>query len=122
MIKKSIFLSVITPLLLAGLASAGISKNTPIKGGDALLLGGEQPGRIQIDGQNRGSTEVELLIENELGSDSVEIISPGGKFFQSVPRSQTLVIQNKSEDETARVYWHISRFSSQANARIRSDE
>lgn len=118
--RAKIITATIAALSLSQMATAGISKNSSIKGGDALLLGGEQPGRVDIDGQNRGDTDIELFIEGNDETQRIAIISPGERFYESVPKDRTFVIQNASDDETADVYWHISRYSNRANARFRT--
>lgn len=103
--------------MFAEIAAAGISKNSKINGGDALLIGGAQPGRIIVDGQNRGQTAIELFIQSKDGTKTVATIATGKAFNQSVRKEQTLVIKNLSQSEPAKIYWHVSRYSKFANAR-----
>lgn len=107
-------------LAISSSAFAGISKNSKIPSGDALLLGGEQPRRVLIDGQNRGKTNIQLILKDNDKRKILAVVKPGKRFNQAVPKNQTLVIHNNSETETARVYWHISGYSKLANARIES--
>ena len=118
--RNSIRVSLVVALLVAAPAYAGISDNDKINAGDALLIGGTQPAWIDIDGQNRGDTEIVLSIDDGETIKTVAAIAPGEKFIQSVPKNRTLVIGNSSENETARVYWHISGYSKQANPRFAS--
>lgn len=102
-------------------AMAGISANNKISGGDALLIGGTQPGWIDIDGQNRGETDLILIINNDGTAKTLDTIVPGERFIQAVPENGVFVIRNASDVEAAKVYWHISGYSDLANARLESE-
>ncbi len=110
----------IASLSLGLTATAGISANNKIAGGDALLLGGEQPGWIDIDGQNRGDYALTLIIQDGESEETVGSVLPGDRFNQSVPKGKVLLVRNTSVDSAARVYWHISGYSSAANPRLES--
>lgn len=119
---RKLALTSIAAILLSGApAIAGISANDKIYGGDALLIGGTQPGWIDIDGQNRGETDLILIIGDGGAAKEVETIAPGQRFIQSVPKDEVFVIRNASEEEAARVYWHISGYSDLADARLESE-
>jgi len=99
-------------------AMAGISDNNKLKGGDSLLIGGTQPGWIEVDGQNRGATPIELSIRAGDKVKELGIVQPGKGFYESVRKNHVFVIRNVSPSEPAKVYWHVSRYSKTANARI----
>ncbi|WP_108812300.1 hypothetical protein [Sphingorhabdus sp. Alg231-15] len=107
----------ITGSMIASAAHAGISQNNYIAKGDTLLLGGTQPKTISFDGQNRGDVAVEILLQNRTSRTLVRSIAPGESFNQSVPKNQVMVLRNKSNDQRARVYWHVSGYSSTVNPR-----
>jgi len=60
----------------------------------------------------------QLIIRDGEKSKMIAVIEPGKGFNESVPRNRVFVIHNVSDDEPARVYWHISGYSKLANPRI----
>jgi len=119
--------ALITSLALAGslmstAAFAGISQNNKIKAGNSLLLGGTQAGWIDVDGQNRGKTDLELLVRKGETLQLLTRVKPGKGFNESVAKNQILIIRNTSNETSARVYWHISGYSKAANPRIEENE
>lgn len=98
-------------------AHAGISKNNRIEAGNSLLLGGTQARGVDIDGQNRGQTELELYVRQQDTLKFLSRVSPGKSFYEFVPKNQTLVIRNTSDENSGKVYWHISGYSKSANPR-----
>lgn len=120
--RKISFSIVLASTIISTAASAGISDNTKISKGDSLLLGGKQTGSINVDGQNRGDSIVELSLLNDDGDKAVVTVLPGKGFSQYVPKNRTLIVRNLSETEAAKVYWHISRYSKSANPRFLSEE
>lgn len=117
--KQQFSVAIITLTFLTGsVAYAGNSSNNKIPEGNALLLGGTQPSRVDFDGQNRGSTDLELVLRNGDTEKRLAVITPREGFTESIPKYQTLVIKNLSDTQPAKVYWHISGYSKQANPRI----
>lgn len=114
-------LAVLAAIMLSGApAMAGISANNNISASDALLIGGTQPDWIDIDGQNRGETDLTLIIRNDEKDQTIKTITPGERFIEAVPEDTVFVIRNASDSESAKVYWHISGYSNLANARLES--
>lgn len=118
--------TLITTLALAGTmiattAFTGVSQNNKIKRGNSLLLGGTQTGWIDIDGQNRGETELELFVRKGETLKLLARVKPGKGFNESVAKNQTLVIRNTSDETPAKVYWHISRYSKAADPRLEAN-
>ncbi len=107
----------VTGSMIASAAHAGTSQNNYIAKGDILLLGGTQPETISFDDQNRGEVTVEILLQDGKSRTLVRSIAPGERFNQSVPKNQALVLRNMSNEQRARVYWHVSGYSSTVNPR-----
>ena len=110
-------------LLIASPALAGISKNSRVPAGFALVIGGETPRGIDVDGQNRGDVAVELLVErtDENGDAErrlVRALAPRERFIQYIRADEAIVLRNTSDDARATVYWHVSGYSDSANPRI----
>ena len=119
---KIFFVALFSSALFAPTATAGTSANKRVPAGDALLLGGSQPARVNFDGQNRGLTDIELIIVQEDQLKPVAVIAPRKRFEVSVKSNQTLLIRNTSDTKDAKVYWHISGYSKLAKPRLASEE
>lgn len=105
-------------LSLSTAVQAGTSENTRIPAGQALLIGGDTPGSVDVDGQNRSRVKVEVLIERDRKRHVVQILEPREGFLQSLRKDETIVFRNTSTDQRALVYWHISGYSMAANPRV----
>lgn len=113
----AVSLSVSAPL------AAGDSRNSRVPAGQALLIGGDTPRGIDVDGQNRSSVPVEMLVEraNEDGVVErrvVRTLAPRERFVQYIRADEAVVFRNTSDEVRATVYWHVSGYSKAANPRI----
>ncbi|GAA0464459.1 hypothetical protein GCM10009096_01180 [Parasphingorhabdus litoris] len=117
MLNKFALTVAITGSMMASAAHAGISQNSYIAKGETLLLGDNHPKTISFDGQNRGDVAVEILLQNGTSRTPVRSVAPGESFNQTVRENQVMVLRNKSIDQRARVYWHVSGYSSTVNPR-----
>lgn len=122
MMNKFVGAAILSVSLVAHVAHAGTSQNSTIAQGNAILLGGTQPSAIYFDGQNRGVVPIEILIENGNTRMIVKSVEPGQRFNQRIPKNQSMVLRNTSKTERARVYWHVSGYSSRVNLRRDSAE
>lgn len=110
-------------LVIAAPVQAGISKNSRVPSGAALVIGGETPKGIDVDGQNRSSVPVEMLVESTSEDGTVtrrcvRILAPSERFMQYIRKDEGLVFRNSSDETRATVYWHVSGYSKQAKPRI----
>jgi len=105
-------------LSIAEPALAGISKNSRVPVGSALLIGGDTPRGIDIDGQNRSAQPVEMLVERNGKRSVIRVLAPRESFMQYIRADETIVFRNTSDTSRATVYWHVSSYSKQANPRL----
>ncbi|MEL7188224.1 MAG: hypothetical protein AAGK17_01625 [Pseudomonadota bacterium] len=116
---KRLFLAFAVPaLVVTSPALAGISKNSRVPAGAALLIGGSTPKGIDIDGQNRSKVPVEMSVESDGERRFVRTLAPRERFVQYIRADETIVLRNLSDGERATIYWHVSGYSKQANPRI----
>ena len=100
--------------------SAGDSRNSRVPPGQSLLIGGDTPRGIDVDGQNRSSVPVEMLVERDGESRVVRTLAPRERFIQYIRPDETVVFRNTSNEVRATVYWHVSGYSKAANPRLRT--
>ncbi len=120
--KNLIYLSVVVllGLVFSNTSNAGISKNSFIGSGQALVIGGAQPKGVDFDLQNRGSAPVEILIQKEGKRETTIILAPDSNHIQYIPAKSSLVLKNQSNEERALVYWHVSGYSSLMDPKLES--
>ncbi|MEL7197432.1 MAG: hypothetical protein AAGL10_03875 [Pseudomonadota bacterium] len=116
--KKLSFAVATAALVIASPVLAGISKNSRVPAGSALLIGGDTPRGVDIDGQNRSTVRVDLLVERDGERRLVRTLEARESFMQYIRADETIVLRNTSDDARATIYWHISGYSKQANPRV----
>ncbi len=105
-------------LALAAPLNAGIAKNSSIPADRALVIGGETPGAVDVDGQNRSRVAVEMLVERDGKRRVIKTLAPRESFTQALRRDEAIVFRNTSSSQRAIVYWHVSGYSKAANPRV----
>jgi len=120
---KNLFLSaviIVFGVVFSHMSDAGISKNSYIGSGQALVIGGTQPKGVDFDLQNRGSVLVEILIQQEDKRKSTIILAPDSNHIQYIPAKSSLVLKNQSNEKRALIYWHVSGYSSLMDPKLES--